>query len=320
MGWWVEGGEGVRLSGPIDDIASRCFQNEARDARAPLGDGTIFGYLMIVVVVLVFLTLLSGPLVSGPLALTGVVLAVLGVAVLPWAERKLARRYVSRAIRSFGAGDADAGQRVYQFAVREFRERIGRHRARTVGRDSEWADARLTLAEAADGAQRSAGYWRERVGQEPDNELAAKQFDVARKLEDKLQSALGKLDARADVLLKFYNDCEAKVAVMDRYTRDIDETRRLEELSGSADMAISVAEGTLSAIGQQFVREAHALGEALGGFARVQIKSLAGEAPVDNIEYLADRIIESSDSERAAIEDLDRALHGGPTDWRRTTM
>ena len=315
MGWWVEGGEGVRLSGSIDDIASRCFQNEARDARAPLGEGTIFGFLMIVVVVLAFLTLLSGPL-----ALTGVVLAVFGVAVLPWAERKLVRRYVSRAMRSFGAGDADAGQRVYQFAVREFRERIGRHRARTVGRDSEWADARLTLAEAADGAQRSAGYWRERVGQEPDNELAAKQFDVARKLEDKLQSALGKLDARADVLLKFYNDCEAKVAVMDRYTRDIDETRRLEELSGSADMAISVAEGTLSAIGQQFVREAHALGEALGGFARVQIKSLAGEAPVDNIEYLADRIIESSDSERAAIEDLDRALHGGPTDWRRTTM
>ena len=52
----------------------------------------------------------------------------------------------------------------------------------------------------------------------------------------------------------------------------------------------------------------HAVGKALGGLARVQIKSLAGEAPLENIEYLADRIIESSDMERRAVEELDRVL------------
>jgi hypothetical protein len=37
----------------------------------------------------------------------------------------------------------------------------------------------------------------------------------------------------------------------------------------------------------------------------VQIKSLAGEAPLDNIEYLADRVIENSESEERAIGALD---------------
>ncbi len=98
-----------------------------------------------------------------------------------------------------------------------------------------------------------------------------------------------KLDAKADALLCFYNDCDAKLSLMDRYNRDMDESRRLEELSGSIDSAIAAAEGTLAAIGAQFVREAEAMGQALGGLARIQIESLAGEVPLDNIEHLADR-------------------------------
>ncbi|MYI65993.1 MAG: hypothetical protein F4107_08685 [Gemmatimonadetes bacterium] len=70
-------------------------------------------------------------------------------------------------------------------------------------------------------------------------------------------------------------------------------------------MVIAGAQGALAAIGQEFLREAEAVGRALGGLAEVQIKSLAGEAPLDNIEYLADRVIENSESEERAIGALD---------------
>ena len=133
-------------------------------------------------------------------------------------------------------------------------------------------------------------------------------FEVATELRAKLRLALGKLNSRADVLLNFYNECDARLAVMDRYNRDMEETRRLEELSGRADMVIAGARGALVALGQEFVREAQAVGRALGGLAEVQIKSLAGEAPLDSIEYLADRVIENSESEERAIGALDEVL------------
>ena len=95
---------------------------------------------------------------------------------------------------------------------------------------------------------------------------------------------------------------------LDRCNRDLEESRRLEELSGRADIVIARAEGVMESLARAFVAEARAMGDALGIVATVGIKSLAGEAPVENIEYLADRIIESSDRERTAIEDLDRQL------------
>ena len=95
---------------------------------------------------------------------------------------------------------------------------------------------------------------------------------------------------------------------MDRCNRDIEETRRLDRLSGAADMVIVGAETALAGIGASFVREARKVGEVLGSFERLQLKSLAGEAPLDDIEFLADRINESSEAEFATVERLSRTM------------
>lgn len=299
------GGEGVRLTGSLEDMARRCFEGDEGE-KSVSGKGV--AVFMMLVIVVAYLTSMFPP--DYALAfLLGLPLLVLATSSL--SRSLLSRRRVAGGLSAFRAGDATAVARVHRFAAREFRLQIGRHRARTLGADSEWGTARAALAEAADEAQRSVAYWQARVRQEPDNELAAGQSRTASGLDDKLRSALAKLDARAETLLKFYNDCDARLSLMDRYNQDMEETRRLEELSGRTDVAIAGAEDTLLAIGEQFVREAQAVGRALGGLARVQIRSLAGDAPLDNIEYLADRIIESSDAERRAVEDLDRVLQQG---------
>lgn len=295
------GGEGLHLTESLDDIARRCFEFEQSRFAEARRVG-VFVQVMVLAIVVAFLLNLrtaSAGLLAG--------LVAVGVAILA-GSRLFLRMRVRRALAAFRAGDATAVAKVHRFAAREFRLQIGRHRARTLGADSEWGMARAALAEAADEAQRSVAYWKARVRQEPGNQLAAGQSKTATGLDEKLRSALAKLDARAETLLRFYNDCDARLSLMDRYNQDMDETRRLEELSGRTDVAIVGAENTLLAIGEQFVREAEAVGRALGGLARVQIKSLAGDAPLDNIEYLADRIIESSDAERRAVEDLDRVL------------
>ena len=217
---------------------------------------------------------------------------------------------VSRRLKAFRAGEPDVVLNVYRFAVDEFRGQIERHRARTLGSRSEWGAARAELARAVDEADRSMAYWRARLGQDPDNRTFAGQWRTATELQAKLRSALEKLDGRADVLRKFYNDCEARIAVMDRCNRDIEETRRLDRLSGTADMVIVGAETALAGIGASFVREAHKVGEVLGSFERLQLKSLAGEAPLDDIEFLADRINESSEAEFATVERLSRRMEG----------
>ena len=292
---------GLRPAESLDDMARRCFEVEQSRFAEARWVG-VFVQTMVMAVVVAFV--LSLPTTS-PAMLA--VLVAIGATILGM-SRLFLRRRVSRSLTAFRAGDSKAVQSVHRFAVREFRQQVEAHRARTLGGGSEWGAARVSLAEAADEAHRSVAYWEARVQQEPDNELAAGQSSTAADLEAKLRSALAKLDARADTLLKFYNDCDAKLALMDRYNQDMEETHRLEELSGRTDIAIAGAENTLLAIGEQFVREAQAMGHALGGLARVQIKSLAGDAPLDNMEYLADRIIESSDDEFRAVEDLDRVL------------
>lgn len=298
------GGEGVRLTGSLEDMARRCFELEQSRFAGARRVG-VFVQVMVLAIVIAFVLNL-------PTASPGLLIGLVTVAAAILAGSRLfLRTRVRRSLSAFRAGDATAVATVHRFAAREFRLQIGRHRARTLGADSEWGTARAALAEAADEAQRSVAYWQARVRQEPGNELAAGQSRTASGLDDKLRSALAKLDARAETLLKFYNDCDARLSLMDRYNQDMEETRRLEELSGRTDVAIAGAEDTLLAIGEQFVREAQAVGRALGGLARVQIRSLAGDAPLDNIEYLADRIIESSDAERRAVEDLDRVLQQG---------
>ena len=286
---------GVQLSGSLDDLARRCFEEDMRQAGAEPWIAVFATTVILASVV----SIMATPVAAVPLLLLGGAGWLFG-----------RRMQVSYRLRAYREGDAETLQTVHQFAVKQFRNAIESHRARTLGGDTEWGKARESLTRALDQAGRSVAYWKVRAEQSPENELARGQFEVATELRAKLRLALGKLNRRADVLLNFYNECEARLAVMDRYTRDMEETRRLEELSGRADMVIAGAQGALVTIGQEFVREAKAVGRALGGLAEVQIKSLAGEAPLDNIEYLADRVIENSESEERAIGALDEV-------WRR---
>ena len=309
------------MSEPLEAIARRCFEREedrrradrkawqlrlARGWAAAGGDaGDLAETIGLGWFLLKFggLWLLLGSLLDSGLLGFSSALVILGIMrVLP------ARNRVSRRLAAFRGGDLDATEAVYRFAVEEFRGQIERHRARTLGSGSEWGAARAELGRAVDGADRSMAYWGARLSQDPDNRMAARQLRTATELSAKLGSALAKLDGRADVLRKFYNDCEARIAVMDRCNRDIEETRRLEQLSGTADMVIAGADTALAGIGASFVREAHKMGRVLGSFERLQLKSLAGEAPLDDIEFLADRINEASEREYDTVERLGRTM------------
>ncbi len=307
----------------INALARRCFERTAREAERRL-DREIAGSKLSedgrravgCIATLVFLLSMAASASGGAAGFLSVIVSAAVIALWVNAARRAParrrraeiRETVTDGIAAYRNGEPWAVLCVHEFAVTEFRERIQTHRERTLGRGSEWGRARSELAEAADEAQRSAAYWRERLRGEPGSDLAQAQGRIADRLEAKLAEALEKLDLRSAALRKFYNDCDARLAVMDRCNRDLDESRRLEELSGRADVVIAQAEGMLQTIAQQFVAEARTIAEALGGVATVGIKSLAGEAPVDNIEYFADHIIESSDRERSAIEDLERQL------------
>ena len=213
-------------------------------------------------------------------------------------------------LKAYYDGDAEVLQQVHDYAMAHFRQLIEQHRARTLGPESEWARARAPLAEALDDANKSVAYWQERLKSDPDNEVGQQQYKVVKELEDKLRNALAKVDERADLLLRFYNECEAKLAVMDRCNRDIEEARKVEALSNRTDVVIAQAEGAIQALGRSFVEEAQKIARALGDTAGTQYKVLAGEASLDNIDYVADKIVECSDSEQQQIKDMQRALAG----------
>ena len=134
---------------------------------------------------------------------------------------------------------------------------------------------------------------------------------TAQRLEGKFSEALGKLDQRSQSLLKFFNECEARVVALERGKSDYEQSQRMAALSDRADLVIGDATATLAGIGESFVNQAIRVGEALGSFERIQLKSLAGEIELDHIEAVADRIIESSVAERAALRDLTASVSDG---------
>ena len=305
----------VQVFRPLADIARRCFEAEVEFKRKELvaekSDEQMSQGCLIVLLGVGVGSLLAVEF-GAEAGLAFVMVALSGV--LAWSILKLTRepdpfgRRVSNHLKAFRAGDPETVLEVHRFAVEHFRQKIQSHRARTLGSDSEWGKARTSLADALDEARRSVAYWRLRSREADENDFARRQRKVAARLEGKLRQALRKLDSRADVLLQFYSDCDARLAVMDRCNQDRAETRRLENLSDRADMVIAEAEGTLAAIGRQFVHEAQLVGRALAGLADVQMLSLAGEAPLDDMEFLADRIIERSESDKRAIRALDASL------------
>ena len=64
------------------------------------------------------------------------------------------------------------------------------------------------------------------------------------------------------------------------------------------------ARSTLLSIGNTFLSEAVRVGHALGGLERIGILNLAATVPVDQVETLADRILESSQHEMTELERL----------------
>lgn len=305
----------------MDALAERCFQIDADkqellrlNARGDGPKGPNAAFWIITAFLLVAWFLLAGwPFeLSVEVTALGVMVIVLAAAWLYKLPELVRRRNnlasVRKGVEAYERGEPWAVAHVHQYAVEEFRKWVAERRERTLGDGSEWSRSRASLVAAASEAQRSTAYWRIRLRQEPDNEFVKSQKSVSVRLQVKLAKALEELDSRSDALRKFYIECDVRLAAMDRRNRDLEEFRRLEELSGRADIAIAEAEGTIYTLLTSFVTEARAFADALGGVASVGIKSLAGEAPMDNIEYFADQIIEDSERDRAAIQDLERRL------------
>jgi hypothetical protein len=248
--------------------------------------------------------LLTAIAVLTTLAVNGVAprtaLLFAGIAGVPGAigSAWLIRRQRQRFARQL----SDSPWLFYDAVAREFAAEVERQRARTIGPYSEWGRARLSLESAAQEADRSVAYWTQRLLTEPDADIAQMQMAAATRLRNKFHTALSGLDERARLLVAFFNDCEARVAVLQSTKRDYEEIRKLEALADRSDEVVAHAERTLASIGATFVSEALRVGNALGGLERIGLTTLAGEVPVDRLEALADRILESDERDRNALE------------------
>ena len=192
----------------------------------------------------------------------------------------------------------------------KFRREIRVHREKVLGPDSEWGRARAPLLEAKDEANRSVAYWRERMEHDATNEAARVQLRSADELEVKFAAALTELDHRSEALLQFFNECEAKLPILERFRRDHEESLALEKLKAQADGTVADAQSALALIGQQFVSEALRMGQALGALERYELKESAASVPLDRIEHVADQILSSSQEERESLAVLIEKMEG----------
>jgi len=183
----------------------------------------------------------------------------------------------------------------------KFKREIKAHRKKVLGPDSEWERARAPLLEAKDEANRSGAYWRGRMEEDATNEAARAQLQSAEELEVKFAAAVSELDHRSEALLQFFNECEAKLPVLERFRRDHEESLALEKLKERADGTVADAQSALELIGQQFVSEALRMGQALGALERYELKESAASVPLDRIEHVADQILSSSREERETL-------------------
>jgi hypothetical protein len=235
-----------------------------------------------------------------------IMLLVMSAFVVPGAllAELFARRRYQTELRQFYDDLRASPWRLYEAVATKFGHEIERQRARTLGPDSDWGQARRPLEAAARETARSVAYWEQRCTMDPGNDVARQQRETALRLRDKFQQALAQLDARAQVLVTFFDECEARLAVLQFAKRDYEEVTRLGALSERADDIVAEARATLSGIGRSFLSEAIRVGNALGGIERVGLLGLADSVSVDRIETLADRILESSLHERDMLERL----------------
>ena len=197
---------------------------------------------------------------------------------------------------------------LYGRVADKFKGEIERYRVQMLGPGSDWHRARAPLEEAEHEAARSTAYWAERLRQDPDNDLARSNLATAENLRLKFTRALEELDERSDALLTFLNECYAKVTLLESGRSDMEESRRLAALSEHAGEIVSDAESVLRRIGSQFIQEAVRLGSALGALRALQLKDTASDVPLNEIEHVADRILEVYAEDTEAVRALMRAF------------
>jgi hypothetical protein len=198
----------------------------------------------------------------------------------------------------------DSPWKFYETVASKFASEVERQRARTLGPNSEWGRARRPLESATQEAARSVAYWTQRLSMDPANQLAQQQLTTARQLHDKFREALSELDSRSQTLVSFFNECEARLAVLQHSKRDYEESRRLGALTDRAEDIVAGARKTLASIRSTFLPEATRVGQALGGLEVIGLLNIAADTPIDQVETIADRILESSVRERTALERL----------------
>jgi hypothetical protein len=223
-----------------------------------------------------------------------------GSVVAEWWLRRSTQKRIARFFN-------DLKQRPWKFyeaIALKFATEIARQRARTLGPDSDWGKSRRPLENAVHEVARSLAYWEQRLATDPGNQVAKQQLETAQRLHRKFQEALHELDSRAHVLISFFNQCEARLAVLQSSKRDYEEAQKLGALSERAEDIVADARSTLVSIGNTFLSEAVRVGNALGGLERIGILNLAAAVPVEQVETLADRILESSQFEMTELERL----------------
>jgi len=217
-------------------------------------------------------------------------------------------RYRRRAFEEFERIVRHRPWELFGAIADQFRRDLSTQRARLLGPGSEWGRARAPLEEAYQEARRSQAYWEERGTQDPAQPRVHEHLDIARQLSGKFRAALDELDARSQILLDFFNSCEAKLSALEHSQRDVEESRRLAALSQRAEDVTLDAQQAIAGIGRDVLRQALEVGEALGAAERLRIQYTAGEIPVEEIETVADRILDSAESERRVLAALVAAV------------
>jgi len=265
--------------------------------KFPFGGGWAGYFFLVLLGGLASLVVGLPLLIFTPLSLGGWGLALLflAIGISWWSYRDEVQRY---------NGWVAAPHLLQRVIAQRFGQDIENQRENLLGEGTEWAKRKGSLVRAKNQAHRSISYFEERQKQGGVEEVIASQLLVARDLHAKLSEAWEKIDKQESSLLAFFNQCEARVSVLEQGVRDQEEIQGLSTLSENADSVVVDATLVLETIGQQLIKELIQLGQALGSLRRLQLKESAGEVPVDQIEKVADRILESASDDQRMLVDL----------------
>jgi energy-coupling factor transporter transmembrane protein EcfT len=248
--------------------------------------------------------LIAGGLVIGPTVSNSppILLLVLGIsAAAGWMTAEGAFRHRTRA---FERMLEERPYELYEQVAEKFRGEIDEKRQRLLGGDSEWQQARSELRRAIDEAEGSVTYWTDRWLEDPRSEVALAHRETAKTLQTKLRRALTELEKREQALLDFFHQCESRISLIEKSRRDHEETQRLALLSRRTDGLVVDATLAIEEIGREFVDGAIRVGQALGALDRLQLKHSAGAIDPDDIERVAERIIEAAGEEERSLSRL----------------